>query len=162
MDWTEGQTLAVSLTSSGSFRLMFVTSGQTAATSTDIATYNSHAQDHAAGSPFLHSFKDTFRALASTSAVNARANTLTRSGDLGASAPIYWVMGNKIADNYADLYDGSWDHTGQSGQYPRTETGATVVDQWEVWTGTTSAGASHTGNQLGAATATRGKPNTAG
>ena len=148
--------------SSGSFRLMFVTGGTIAATSADIATYNTRAQRHASDSPFLHSFKDTFRALVSTSAVNARANTLTRSGDLGNADPIYWVMGDKIADNYADLYDGSWDYTGQSGQYPRTETGGSILDQWEVWTGTTSAGASHTSNQLGAATATRGKPNTAG
>lgn len=81
---------------------------------------------------------------------------------MGAYDPIYWVQGPKVVDSYADLYDGSWDYTGETGQYPRTEAGASIVDQWEVWTGTTSAGASDTGNQLGSDTATRGKVNTAG
>ena len=146
-----------------SFRLMFVTSESTAATSTAISTYNTHAQDHAEHNPFLNSFSESFRALASTSAVGARANTLTRSGDKGNADPIYWVRGNKVADNYADMCDGRWDYTGQSGQYPRSENGATITSAgWEVWTGSTSVCAADTGNQLGAATATRGKPNTAG
>ena len=101
-----------------SFRLMFITSESTAATSTAISTYNTHAQDHAENSPFLNSFKSTFRALASTSAVGARPNTFTRASDKGNADPIYWVRGNKVADNYADMFDGSWDYTGQSNQYP--------------------------------------------
>ena len=35
------------------------------------------------------------------------ANTETRSTD--TDAPIYWLGGSKVADNYADFYDGNWD-----------------------------------------------------
>ena len=40
-----------------------------------------------------------------TAAVDARDNTSTT----GTGVPIYWLDGTKVADDYADFYDGSWD-----------------------------------------------------
>ena len=80
----------------GAFRLLFMTSTKSAATSTDIATYNSFVQARAAaGHAAIQEHSDNFRAVASTEAVSAVANTATS----GASVPIYWLGGNKLADN---------------------------------------------------------------
>ena len=37
--------------------------------------------------------------------VDARDNTSTT----GTGVPIYWLKGARVANNYADFYDGSWD-----------------------------------------------------
>ena len=103
----------------GKFRLLFVTSGTTTATSTKIATYNAFVQTAAGRNTNLASFKTQFRAVISTSATNARDNTATT----GTGVPIYWVQGAKVADNYADFYDGSWDSTAG-----KTETGARPLE----------------------------------
>ena len=87
-----------------SFRLLFATSTTRNATSSDIADYNSFVQTRAATNTHLAGFSSEFRALVSTEAVDARDNTATT----GTGVPIYWVSGDKVADNYADLYDGSW------------------------------------------------------
>ena len=102
---------------SGQFRLLFVTGGPAGAgirdaTSTDIAVYNRFVQDlvaqlstttppAAANRPFA----SQYRVVGSTSSVDARTNT----GTTGTGVPIYWLDGNKVADNYADFYDGNWD-----------------------------------------------------
>ena len=93
-----------------SFRLLFVTSGTRDATATDIATYNTFVQDEAAaGHADIQPYSAHFRVLGATRAVDARVNTGTHPDD-GAGVPIYWLHGPKIADGYADLYDGTWDH----------------------------------------------------
>ena len=145
-----------------SFRLALITSGITAATSTDIATYNTTAQNSANDNPFLNPISGSFRALVSTSAVDARPNTHTRSSDLGNGDPIYWADGPKIADDYADLYDGGWDYTGQTGQYPRNSKGVTITAAWEVWTGSKLDGTGLDSSEMGANNVIFGKPNTAG
>ena len=132
-----------------SFRLMFVTSSGTQATSQNIATYNTHVQNSAEKNLFLKPFKSTFRALGSAWDTHARPNTFTRASDKGASAPIYWVNGTKVADNYADLYDKSWDYNAHSGQYPKTEAGASIVHEWPIWTGTEWTGGPASTTQLG-------------
>ena len=70
----------------------------------------------------------------STATVDARVNTATT----GAGVPIYWVGGEKVADNYADFYDGSWDMPSygyhQSGH--KKEYGL-------VWTGSNGNGTKH-------------------
>ena len=72
--------------------------------------------------------------------MDARGNTRTRKpevgNDPGSSSPIYWVYGEKVADSYADFYDGSWDS-----RKARTPTGARFTNQdlW-VWTGSTHEG----------------------
>ena len=85
-----------------------------------------------------------FRALVSVyQGIDARGNTLTRHltspPDPGHNSPIYWVRGEKVADNYADFYDGSWD-SGKLKDY-RGETIPTTdsAGGW-AWTGSKSDG----------------------
>ena len=88
------------------FRLIFLSSTKRKATSTDIADYNTFVQERAAaGHAGIQSYSTGFRVVGCTGAVDARDNTDTT----GRGVPIYWLDGTKVADNYADFYDGSWD-----------------------------------------------------
>ena len=88
------------------FRLIFITDTARDATSTDIDDYNAFVQSRAAaGHTAIQPYSDQFRVVGSTAAVDARDNT----GTTGTGVPIYWLNGSKVADNYADFYDGSWD-----------------------------------------------------
>ena len=118
------------------FRLLFLTSGTRNAVSSDIADYNAFVQDQAGGGhQAIQSFADQFAALASTAAVDARDNTATTQNAGHSGVPVYWLNGAKLADDYADLYDGGWD----SNQW-RDEDGQTAFAQRLVWTGSTSEG----------------------
>ena len=107
-----------------SFRLLFVTSTTTTAESSDIADYNAFAQARAAANTNLAGFSGQFRALISTAGVNIKDNTATT----GTGVPVHWLGGEKAADDYADLYDVSWDSV--SGL---TEAGSSYTGL--VWTG---------------------------
>ena len=95
------------------YRIMFVTSGQIAAQSlddaNDIDDWNEEVQKAADARTEFAGI--TFKILGSTSSVAARDNTNTRPGAAhdGVGEKIYWYDGDKLADNYADLYDGDWD-----------------------------------------------------
>ena len=67
--------------------------------------------------------------LGSTADVDARDNTNTNP-NTDTSVPIYWMGGAKIADDYGDLYDGSWDSETWSGRQGTTASGSKTV-----WTG---------------------------
>ena len=125
------------LSAGDQFRLMFVTSTTRDATSTNIADYNSFVQARAAaGHMSIRSYSAQFRALGSTAAVDARDNTSTT----GTGVPIYWLGGAKLADDYADLYDGTvWDSTAG-----RDESGGTVSGNPLIWTGTANDGTEYT------------------
>ena len=115
------------------FRLLFVTSTTRDATATDIATYNSFVQTAAAaGHTAIQPYSSQFRVLGSTSAVDARDNT----SSTGTGVPIYWLNGDKAADDYADFYDGSWDS-----RVTRNELGGstTTLNQF-AWTGSDADG----------------------
>ena len=113
------------------FRLLFGTSATRDATSTDIADYNSFVQTAAAGHADIADFSDGFRAVASTADVDARDNTETT----GTGVPIYWLAGNKVADDYADFYDNSWDEevnlTDESGNAPQRLHGQRLPVDWQ-------------------------------
>ena len=87
-----------------SFRLLFVTSTKRNTEPKDIAYYNEFVERAADKNPNLEPYQ--FRALGSTADVDARDNTNTAAGE---GMPIYWVGGDKVADDYADFYDGTWD-----------------------------------------------------
>ena len=112
------------------FRLIFVTSSKHHAGSAAIITYNNFVttaarsgSGHSAIVP--HGFG--FRAVGSTESIDARDNTCTT----GTGVPIYWLNGNKVADNYGDFYDGSWDDEAN----PKDE-GGNSISPPRVWTGT--------------------------
>ncbi len=123
-----------------SFRLLFVTSATTKAESADIADYNAHARAAAHGNDGLKPFKDEFTALVSTSGVDAKTNTRTT----GTGVPVHWLGGEKVADDYADLYDGDWDSV--SG---KTEGGGSYTGL--VWTGGNKQGGKSGQKYAGAA-----------
>ena len=117
------------------FRLLFVTSTVRRATSSDIADYNTHVQNAAgAGHQAIRDYDDGFRVVGCTATADATTNTATRASD--TDAPIYWLNGGKIADDYADFYDGSWENKAS----PRTESGSSSVRYLAPFSGCTNAG----------------------
>ncbi len=118
------------------FRLLFITSTKRDATATAIATYNTFVQTQAkAGhSAISDSYGNLFKVLGSTSAVNTRDNTSTT----GTGETIYWLNGAKVADNYADFYDGSWDS--YAGKWETGYAATTGDSKFFIFTGTNNNG----------------------
>ena len=64
--------------------------------------------------------------------------------------PIYWLLGDQIADDYEDFYNGGWDSNA-----PRTEAGGPITSPHthlrylQVWTGTSADGTPQSDQQLG-------------
>ncbi len=139
----------------GTFRLLFTTSGSRDATSTDISVYDGFVQSYAAaGHAAIAPYAGFFRAVASTATVDADAHNDADVTDDGTGEAIYWLDGEKVADNYADFWDNSWHDTTS----PTTEDG-TVVDLSDAavyknyWTGTGTDGNHFSGGELGRGTA---------
>ena len=88
------------------FRLLFITKTTRKVGNRDIEAYNGFVQTNAAEGPAaIRPYAPAFRVVGSTAAVDARDNTYTT----GTGMRIYWLNGNKAADDYADFYDGTWD-----------------------------------------------------
>ena len=127
------------------FRLMFLTDAE-GATSADIDVYNEFVQAQAAaGHADIQDHASQFRVLGSTADDDARDNTETTSSD--TDAPIYWLNGAKVADNYADLYDGTWDEEVNR----RTAAGDLSTDSDIVWTGSDNDGTERTESSVSVA-----------
>ena len=135
------------LVAGNQFRLLFVSSTTRDATSTSIGDYNSHVQSAAAaGHADIPSHSSGFKAVACTGSTDATSNTSTT----GTGVPIYWLNGNKVADDYADFYDGSWDDE----MNPKNESGTAqaVLDsamETDIFTGCENAGTRHFSYNLG-------------
>ena len=127
-DWS---LIPAGLTTGDQFRLIFLSSTKRNGSATDIAAYNTFVQTRAAaGHADIQAYSDGFTVVGCTAAVDAVANT----GTFGVGVPIYWLNGAKVADDYADFYDGDWDEeaadknelgangpdTNNSGNYPMT------------------------------------------
>lgn len=121
------------------YRLVFVTSTTTQATSSDIATYNAFVQSAANAStayPTLGSV--TWKIVGSTATVDARDNTGTNPGS-GTGVPVFLTNGaTKIANNNTDLWDGI------SAAVNFNENGV-LLNEDRAFTGTLSNGTKVTG-----------------
>ena len=118
------------------FRLLFLTDDEHSPTSTDIADYNTYVQGQAAvGHAAIQAYSSQFRALGSTADIDARDNTSTTYTDGDKGVPIYWLGGSKVADEYEDFYDGTWDDETN----PRGSDGNTISPA-RVWTGSETDG----------------------
>ena len=130
------------------YRLVFVTAGTRDATSTNINDYNTFVTNQATGgTPGIDTALDTalngagfdlstitWKAIGSTSAVDARDNTGTNpSYPWSTGVPIYLIDGNIVAYNNADLWDGDLQH-------PINKTNNDAIKSNVVWTGSTVAG----------------------
>ncbi len=127
----------------GSFRLLFVTTQETDATSTAIDTYNTFVQTSAdGGHSAIQTFSGEFSALISTATVDASANTATT----GTGVPIYWLNGDKVADDYTNFYDGmGWDSVAGT-----DESGSIISGFPLIATGSESDGTKHATDFAGA------------
>ena len=95
------------------FRLIFITSTGAPATlrhPTLRSTTPSCRRALRRGTSAIQAYSSQFRVVGSTRAVDARDNT----GTTGTGVPIYWLNGRKVANNYADFYDGSWRRRGEA------------------------------------------------
>ena len=104
------------------FRLLFLTSSTRDGTSALIEDYDDFVRAAAEGGhEAIREYEGGFFAVASTPDTDARDNTGTTYTASNRGVPIYWLGGNKAADNYADFYDGTWDDeanpTDQSGDH---------------------------------------------
>ena len=122
------------------FRLLFVTSGLSVPSSQSISFYNGVVQVYAGrGHTAIRPYGGQFRVVGSTPSTDARDNTSTT----GTGVPIHWLNGAKVADDYSDFWDGSWDNS--SG---RTESGKGSA-RTTVWTGSRANGTGYPTQQLG-------------
>jgi hypothetical protein len=141
--------LLPSLTPGSQYRLVFVTSGTSLATSTNIADYNQFVNNAAQASTDLNTALTTagltpsainWTAIGSTATVNARLNTATRAID--TSVPIYRVDGAQVATGNSDLWDGSIINA-----INQTQNGNDL--NLPVWTGTSATGQPIANGSLG-------------
>ncbi len=159
------------------FRLLFRTSTTRDATSTDIADYDAFIRDVAAtmGHADILAYAGFFRVFASTRGSSGSTGTTARVhtgmaaehtshvpsggwsdgsaassvGDAGVGTPIYWLNGEILANNYADLCDqalrsGGGVTTGWDLADPRSEDGTqnnpnSPGQAQQAWTGTGNA-----------------------
>ena len=94
------------LTGGDQFRLLFLSSTKRDAIPVDIAEYNTFIQNRAAaGHADIQAYSAGFKVVGCTIDDDVYSNA-----DLnGVGIPIYWLNGNKVADNYGDFLDGDWD-----------------------------------------------------
>ena len=141
------------------FRLLFMGKNSRNADSTDIAVYDLYVQGRIAdiGHADIKAYASHFKVLGSTATVNARTHTGT-TGTGGV--PIYWLDGPKVADNYADFYDGSWNDKDGATLEDGTSLSSGRKDQF-ICTGTNDDGTTAS-QPLGAATCAGTKINISG
>ena len=157
-NWTLKPT---ALAAGAKFRLLFLSSTTSNASSTDIADYNTFIQTRAAaGHTDIRAYSAGFRVVGCTAAVDARDNTKTTYTTTDKGVPIYWLNGAKAADQYEDFYDGSWDDEAND----KNESGTNGPDTSQAgnWPLT---GCSHDGTEqwpLGASQVSVGRPNSSG
>ncbi len=141
----------------GKFRLLFTTSGSRDATSADIGVYDGFVRSHAAtGHASLVPYAGFFRAVASTPAVDADAHNEADVSVDGTGEAIYWLDGDKAADNYSDFWDNSWDdeksptdENGTAANLSAPKDANTPNNTQNYWTGTGTDGNRRSGFELG-------------
>ena len=92
------------------FRLLFLSGTRRDGSSSAITDYNTFVQERAAaGHARIQPYSDAFTVVGCTEDDDARDNTGTTFTNSNKGVPIYWLGGTKVADDYEDFYDGSWD-----------------------------------------------------
>ena len=153
-----------SLNAGDKFRLLFLSSTKRNATVTAIATYNTFIQNRAAaGHSDIRAYSAGFRVVGCTAAVDARDNTSTTYISTDKGVPIYWLNGTKVADQYEDFYDESWDDEVNDKNESGTDGPDTSQSANRPFTGCahngTEAFAGGTSRALGTSSVITGQPN---
>jgi hypothetical protein len=97
-----GVVLPTDLATGSQYQLAFITAGRRTALITDIADYNAFVNQEAQASSSQVVRNAAWSAIASTDAIDAINNARTYP-----DIPIYDTQGHRIADNGADLWDGT-------------------------------------------------------
>ena len=151
-----------SLNAGDKFRLLFLSSTKRNATVTAIATYNTFIQNRAAaGHSDIRAYSAGFRVVGCTAAVDARDNTSTTYISTDKGVPIYWLNGTKVADQYEDFYDESWDDEVNDKNESGTDGPDTSQSANRPFTGCAHNGteAGGTSRALGTSSVITGQPN---
>ena len=144
------------LTTGDEFRLLFATSSTRDASATSIGAYHAFVRDAAkSGHAGIRQYADTFNVFGSTSECDAREVTGLHDGsgytddstsNSSAGIPIYWLNGDRIANNYhffldaVDVTNNLW----SAGNFT-TEHGGQEGDSRHVLTGSEADGTKDTG-----------------
>ena len=142
-------TMPTGLSYGDQYRLVFVTSTTTTATSSDVSYYNNFVNSLAttAGLNYIAGQTTTWTAMASVGttqvgAINVKTNTSTVNGTDGTGMTIYTLNDTAIATSYADLWDGSL-------PAPLNITESGDVLDTGVWTGSGQTGGTSSAGPLG-------------
>ena len=118
------------------FRLLFVSSATRDGQPALLTDYDSFIQGlAAAGHADIRDHSSAFQVLGSSETTDARDHTSTTYTADDKGVPIFWLNGNRVADDYEDFYDGDWDDE----RSPTTEKGNVGSFQY-VATGSTHDG----------------------
>ncbi len=137
-DWAP---LPAGLSPGDQFRLIYVTSQETAATSGDISTYDAFVRAEITGNDLVNGgvtamipYADSFRVVGEAVALAHDHARFDADNSEHPNVPIYWVGGSKVADDNSDFADGrDWDDEAN----PRHADGtAATVHTDGYWTGT--------------------------
>lgn len=128
----------------GHYRIAFITTNATAATSSDINYYNDFVTRAAEAVPGLAALNTTWTAIVSTPTINAEDNTGTNPS-VSAGYPIYDTRGFEFVPNNNVLWSGNVQHFIES-----KEDGTRSGNIVPVWTGSTPQGTGYAGLELGA------------
>ena len=120
------------------FRLLFITTTKTTATSHNELLYDGYVQQDADRNAALKPHKNQFKAIASFATLNANAHTGMVGSGTGIS--IWWVGGKKVADSYTDFWDGTWDNEALADLRNERGQAFTLGTGDRPWTGTTRGG----------------------
>ena len=125
------------------FRLIFVTSTNRDATSSNIDVYNRFVIDAAgSGHADVRAYRNGFRALASAGSTHGQLNAYFDTVPGRGTPSFYWLSGNKVADHRGDFTDNSWDDESDV----RNEYGNPEADR-EIWTGSDLNGSISNGTE---------------
>jgi hypothetical protein len=127
------------------FRFLFLTSGTLAATSTDIADYNTFVNGQASGATYEGSIV-SWKAVGSTATVNARDNV----GGFGGNVPVYLTNGTLLAGDLTTSTSNKGLWSGTLWATPTILIDGTAVASGFALTGSNPDGTGLTDRQLGA------------
>ena len=132
------------------FRFLFLTSGTQAATSTDIADYNTFVNGQASGATYEGSVV-SWKAVGSTATVNARDNV----GGFGGNVPVYLTNGTLLAGDLTTSTSNKGLWSGLLFTTPTIGIDGNGVTTTFAFTGSNADGTGYPSGQLGAASFVR-------
>ena len=135
------------------FRFLFLTSGTLAATSTDIADYNTFVNSQASGATYEGSVV-SWKAVGSTATVNARDNV----GGFGGNVPVYLTNGTLLAGDLTTSTSNKGLWSGTLFTTPIIGIDGNSVTTSFAFTGSNKDGTGYTSAQLGASFVRYGDP----